>query len=70
MKKSTVKTKAKRGRKAPLPGDRASQPISIRIPVKLLNDAKFIAGKKKMAYQTLLKLYVYERVVKELPKYR
>lgn len=40
--------------------------ISIRLPESLLEGLKLLANKRDVPYQSLLKLYVAERVKKEL----
>ena len=43
-----------------------SKPVPIRFPLSLFERLKFLANKKDMAYQTLIKLFLTERVEKEL----
>lgn len=43
-----------------------SRSISIRLPVSLLERLKFLANKKDVAYQSLIKLFLGERIDKEL----
>ncbi len=40
--------------------------ISIRLPVTLLEDLKLLANKRDVPYQSLLKMYLAERVEEEL----
>ncbi|NPA95964.1 MAG: hypothetical protein GXO58_11120 [Thermodesulfobacteria bacterium] len=40
--------------------------ISLRLPETLLNDLKLLANKKDVPYQSLLKMFLAERVQKEL----
>ncbi len=40
--------------------------ISLRLPEPLLNELKFLANKKDVPYQSLLKMFLAERVKKEL----
>ncbi len=40
--------------------------ISLRLPESLLNELKFLANKKDVPYQSLLKIFLAERVEKEL----
>jgi predicted DNA binding CopG/RHH family protein len=56
--------------------DRAVQPalpdlkptttaISLRLPVAMLEDLKSLANKRDVPYQSLMKLYLSERIVRE-----
>jgi predicted DNA binding CopG/RHH family protein len=55
-------------------GERATFPrlkpstktISVRLPEALLDDLRYIANKKDVPYQSLLKIYLAERVEEEL----
>jgi len=50
-----------------LPGLKLStKSISIRLPEALIEDLKVLANKRDIPYQSLLKLYVAERVEHEL----
>ena len=40
--------------------------ISLRLPEHLLNELKFLANKKDVPYQSLLKMFLAERVQSEL----
>lgn len=40
--------------------------ISIRLPVTMLEDLKVLANKRDVPYQSLLKMYVAERIAEEL----
>ncbi len=40
--------------------------ISLRLPETLLNELKFLANKKDVPYQSLLKMFLSERVQREL----
>jgi len=40
--------------------------ISLRLPESLLNELKFLANKRDVPYQSLLKIFLAERVQKEL----
>ena len=40
--------------------------ISLRLPEPLLNELKFLANKRDVPYQALLKMFLAERVQKEL----
>lgn len=43
--------------------------ISLRLPESLIEELKFLANKKDVPYQSLLKIYLAERVEEELRKY-
>ncbi len=42
--------------------------ISIRLPEKLIEELKLLANKRDVPYQSLLKIFLAERVEKELHK--
>ena len=42
--------------------------ISLRLPESLLNELKFLANKRDVPYQSLLKMFLAERVENELKK--
>ncbi len=42
--------------------------ISLRLPEHLLNELKFLANKKDVPYQSLLKMFLAERVQSEIRK--
>lgn len=44
----------------------ATKTISVRLPESLLDELKLLANKRDVPYQSLLMLYVAERVKKEL----
>jgi len=44
----------------------STKTISVRLPEALLDDLKYIANKKDVPYQSLLKIYLAERVEAEL----
>ena len=44
--------------------------ISLRLPENLLNELKLLANKKDVPYQSLLKMFLAERVQSELQKLR
>ena len=44
----------------------STQSISIRLPKALLEELKILANKKDVPYQSLLKIYLSERIEKEL----
>lgn len=39
--------------------------ISIRLPVSMIEDLKLLANKKDVPYQSLLKMYLSERIERE-----
>jgi predicted DNA binding CopG/RHH family protein len=43
-----------------------TQSISLRLPVSLLSDLKVLANKNDVPYQSLMKVYLSERVDKEV----
>jgi predicted DNA binding CopG/RHH family protein len=44
----------------------STQTISIRLPAALLEDLKLLANKRDVPYQSLLKIFLAERVAEEL----
>jgi len=44
----------------------STQSISLRLPVSLLSDLKVLANKNDVPYQSLMKVYLSERVDKEV----
>jgi predicted DNA binding CopG/RHH family protein len=44
----------------------STQTISIRLPEALLDDLKLLANKRDVPYQSLLKIFLAERVTQEL----
>ena len=44
----------------------STQTISIRLPEALLDDLKLLANKRDVPYQSLLKIFLAERVMQEL----
>ena len=44
----------------------STKTISVRLPESLLNELKLLANKRDVPYQSLLKLYLAERVQQEL----
>jgi predicted DNA binding CopG/RHH family protein len=44
----------------------STQTISLRLPVALLEDLKVLANKRDVPYQSLLKIFLAERVAEEL----
>jgi predicted DNA binding CopG/RHH family protein len=47
-------------------GENATTTISLRMPIKLLNDVKELARLKKTKYQTLIKEIIFEKVAEEI----
>lgn len=48
----------------------STESISLRLPVFLLLDIKQLANKKDVPYQSLMKIFLAERVKKELKVYK
>ena len=48
----------------------STESISIRLPKSLLDDVKSIANKKDVPYQSLIKVYLSDKVSEEIEKYR
>jgi hypothetical protein len=48
----------------------STQTISLRLPVGLLQDLKILANKRDVPYQSLLKIFLAERIRQELSKLR
>jgi len=44
----------------------STKTISIRLPETLLSDIKFLANKKDVPYQSLIKMFLYEKIEEEL----
>jgi predicted DNA binding CopG/RHH family protein len=44
----------------------STRTISIRLPESMLDDLKILANKKDVPYQSLLKIYLAERIRQEL----
>lgn len=44
----------------------STRTISIRLPESMLDDLKILANKKDVPYQSLLKIYLAERIRREL----
>lgn len=44
------------------------KPISLRLPPETITEAKRVARQKGIAYQTLLRLWINERIAKERPR--
>lgn len=43
----------------------STQTISLRVPVALLEDSKLLANKRDVPYQSLVKIFLAERVAQE-----
>ncbi len=55
-----------KAKKASLPNLKLStKTITVRVPASLLNDLKILANKKDVPYQSLLKIYLAEKVKQE-----
>jgi len=48
----------------------STESISIRLPKSLLDNVKSIANKKDVPYQSLIKVYLSDKVNEEIMKYR
>ena len=46
----------------------STKTISIRLPETLLSDIKFLANKKDVPYQSLIKMFLYEKIEEEFGK--
>lgn len=49
-----------------LPKESPSQVISLRLPTELLNALRSLGAQKDVPYQSLVKLFLWEKVKKEL----
>jgi len=56
------------GKRAILPGLKPSQTISLRLPKPTLDRLQFLANKRDVPYQSLLKMFVAERLNGEFKK--
>lgn len=57
----------KRAKKVTLPDLKSSvRTISLRIPESLLHKIKLVANRRGVAYKTIIKIFLYERIEKEL----
>lgn len=57
----------KKAKKVTLPNLKPSvKTISIRLPEMMLNELKLLANKRDVPYQSLLKMFLAERIEKEL----
>ena len=46
----------------------STKTISIRLPETLLSDIKFLANKKDVPYQSLIKMFLYEKIEEEFSR--
>ena len=46
----------------------STQPVLVRFPLVLLNDLKILANSRDVPYQSLMKIFLAERVEEELRK--
>lgn len=68
---STKYVEWKLGRRAVLPNLKPSlRTISVRLPDLLLEELKLLANKRDVPYQSLLKIFLAERVAQELREHR
>ena len=59
----------KNGKRMILPNLKPSlKTISLRLPEPMLEELKLLANKRDVPYQSLLKMYLAERIEKELKK--
>ena len=59
----------RKGKRATLPNLRpSSQTISLRLPQPMLDRLKVLANKRDVPYQSLLKMFVAERLIAEFEK--
>ncbi|HSG05041.1 MAG TPA: BrnA antitoxin family protein, partial [Nitrospiria bacterium] len=57
----------KKGKRAVLPNLKPSiKSISLRLPESMLEELKLLANKRDVPYQSLLKIFLSERIQKEL----
>ncbi|HEX9757096.1 MAG TPA: BrnA antitoxin family protein [Nitrospiria bacterium] len=57
----------KKGKRAVLPNLKPSiKTISLRLPESMLEELKLLANKRDVPYQSLLKIFLSERIQKEL----
>ena len=45
---------------------RTTKLVAVNMPISLIDQLKFLANKKDVAYQSLMKIFLSERVLKEL----
>ncbi len=66
---STRRIDWKKGRKMVLPNLKPSlKTISLRLPESMLEELKLLANKRDVPYQSLLKMYLSERIERELKR--
>ncbi|MHB1390118.1 MAG: BrnA antitoxin family protein [Thermoleophilia bacterium] len=59
----------KKGKKMVLPDLKPSlKTISLRLPESMLEELKLLANKRDVPYQSLLKMYLAERIERELKR--
>jgi len=59
----------KKGRKMVLPNLKPSlKTISLRLPEPMLEELKLLANKRDVPYQSLLKIFLSERIARELKR--
>lgn len=51
-----------------LPKEKPSQVVSLRLPSKLVNAIKSLGSKKDIPYQSLIKMFLWDRIERELKK--
>ncbi len=57
----------KKAKKVVLPNLKPSvKTISLRLPKSMLEEIKLLANKRDVPYQSLMKIFLYERIEKEL----
>ena len=66
---STQYVEWKKGKRMVLPNLKPSlKTISLRLPESMLEELKLLANKQDVPYQSLLKMFLAERIEKELKK--
>jgi predicted DNA binding CopG/RHH family protein len=66
---STEYVEWKKGKRMVLPNLKPSlKTISLRLPESMLEELKLLANKQDVPYQSLLKMFLAERIDKELKK--
>ena len=66
---STEYVEWKKGKRMVLPNLKPSlKTISLRLPESMLEELKLLANKQDVPYQSLLKMFLAERIEKELKK--
>ncbi len=51
-----------------IPKAKPTQVVSLRLPTKLLNGLRSLSSRQDVAYQNLIKIYLWDRVERELKK--